>query len=204
MVAARKEQRKEQYRSEILHVAAQVFARHGFHLTTMEAVAEECGWSKGTLYLYFKSKEDLFFSILIEKTDQFSITLLSELTSSQSIEGKIAAFIDAMFRFFTENKHFFQLVITEQGKVMQGSDSGMREKLINQQHAQIETVSQALAQGMPANNPVTANILAGSIIGAIHLHLINWLMAGEAVDLDDIKRQIKNLFINGILHDENN
>ena len=173
-------------------------------MTTMVAVAEECGWSKGTLYLYFKNKEDLFFSILIEKTDQFSAALLSELRTAQGIEGKIAAFIDALFRFFTENKHFFQLIITEQGKVMQGSDSGMREKLINQQHDYIEKISQALSQGMPANNPFSANILAGSIIGAVNLHLINWLMASEGFDLDEVKHQIKTLFINGIRTHENN
>ena len=99
MVSAKKEQRKEQYRVEILQIAEKVFAQNGFHMTTMVAVAEECGWSKGTLYLYFKNKEDLFFSILIEKTDQFSAALLSELRTAQGIEGKIAAFIDALFRF---------------------------------------------------------------------------------------------------------
>jgi len=204
MVTAKKEKRKEQYRIEILQSAAKVFAHQGFHLTTMEAVAEECGWSKGTLYLYFKSKEDLFFSILIEKMDQYSAALLNDLKISQGIEEKISAFIEAQFRFFTENKHFFQLVITEQGKVMHGSDSGLREKLINRQQAHIEQVSQVLGQGMPENTPFNATILTGSIIGAINLHLVTWLMAGEAVDLDEIKRQIRTLFIHGILHDEKN
>ncbi|NQV50837.1 MAG: TetR/AcrR family transcriptional regulator [Candidatus Marinimicrobia bacterium] len=204
MATEKKEQRKEQYRLEILQSAAKVFARQGFHLTTMEAVAEECGWSKGTLYLYFKSKEDLFFSILIEKMDQYSASLHNDLKTSQGIEEKISAFIEAQFRFFTENKHFFQLVITEQGKVMHGSDSGLREKLINQQQAHIDQVSRVMEQGLPENTPFNAIILAGSIIGAINLHLVTWLMAGEAIDLDDIKRQIKTLFIHGILYNENN
>ena len=118
MASGIKERRKEQHRLEILQVAEQLFARQGYHVTTMEEVAEECGWSKGTLYLYFKSKEDLFFSVLFEKLDQFSATLLADLKTSYGVEGKIAALIDAQFSFFTENKHFFQLVITEQGKVM--------------------------------------------------------------------------------------
>ena len=64
MTLDKKELRKEQNRLEILDAAEQVFARQGFHTTTMEEVADECGWSKGTLYLHFKSKEDLFFSVI--------------------------------------------------------------------------------------------------------------------------------------------
>ncbi|MBC8376096.1 MAG: TetR/AcrR family transcriptional regulator [FCB group bacterium] len=198
-----KARRREQHRLEILSTAEQVFARQGYHTTTMEAVAEECGWSKGTLYLYFKNKEDLFFSILIEKMERFSETLLNELKTSQGVKGKIAALIEAQFQFLTENKHFFQLVIAEQGKVMHSSDSGLREKLITQQQAHIEQLSQALKEGMPEDSQIDPSILAGSIIGAVNLHQLNWLMAADTIDLDHIKSQLTSLFINGILPHEN-
>lgn len=198
MASEIKQRRKEQHRLEILQVAEQLFARQGYHVTTMEEVAEECGWSKGTLYLYFKSKEDLFFSVLIEKMDRFSDTLLADLKASEGVESKIAALVDGQFRFFTENKHFFQLVITEQGKVMHASNSGLREELIQKQHTQIDRISQALSEGMRADTPVQAPILAGSIIGAVNIQLVSWLMAGETIDLDQIKSQITTLFVNGI------
>ncbi|MBC8193250.1 MAG: TetR/AcrR family transcriptional regulator [Candidatus Marinimicrobia bacterium] len=203
MIASEKrEQRKEQHRLEILQTAEQIFARQGYHTTTMETVAEECGWSKGTLYLYFKNKEDLFFSILLEKMDRFSATLLADLKSSKDIEGKIFALIDAQFRFFTENKHYFQLLITEQGKVMHTSNSGLREELIQKQHSQIDQISQALEKGMKDDTPVQAIILAGSIIGSVNLHLVSWLMAAEAIDLEYVKSQLTTLFINGISTNE--
>jgi AcrR family transcriptional regulator len=204
MASGLKEQRKELHRLEILQVAEQLFARQGYHVTTMEEVAEECGWSKGTLYLYFKSKEDLFFSVLFEKLDQFSATLFADLKSSQGIDRKISALIDAQFDFFTENKHFFQLVITEQSKVMHSSNSGLREELIQKQHSQIDEISQALSEGMEDNTPVQATILAGSIIGAVNLHLVSWLMAGEGTDLQQIKSQLTTLFIHGISANEKN
>ncbi len=204
MASEKKELRKEQHRLEILQVAEQLFARQGYHVTTMEEVAEECGWSKGTLYLYFKSKEDLFFSVLFEKLDQFSATLLADLKASDGVEGKIAALIDAQFSFFTENKHFFQLVITEQGKVMHSSNSGLREELIQKQHAQIDQISQALSEGLNHETPVQASILAGSIIGAVNLHMVSWLMAAETIDLDQIKSQLTTLFVYGISANEKN
>ncbi len=199
-----KARRRKQHRLEILTTAEQIFARQGYHTTTMETVAEECGWSKGTLYLYFKNKEDLFFSILIEKMEHFSETLLSELKNSEGLEGKIAALIEAQFQFLTENKHFFQLVIAEQGKVMHSSDSGLREKLVTQQQTHVYELSQALKEGMPEDSKIDSSILAGSIVGAVNVHQLNWLMATDSVDLSHIKSQITSLFINGILPHENN
>ena len=204
MASAKKEQRKEQHRLEILQAAEQIFAHHGYHTTTMEQVAESCGWSKGTLYLYFKSKEDLFFSILIEKMEQFSATLLAELRHSIGIEDKIATLIDAQFGFFSENENFFQLILAEQGKVMQGSDSGLREKMINIQHINIDQISQALNEAMPECCTVNSAVLTASIIGAINLQLVAWLMAPESHDLNQIKQQITTLFVNGIKCNENN
>ena len=198
MTLDKKELRKEQHRLEILQAAEQLFARQGYHLTTMDSVAEECGWSKGTLYLYFKNKEDLFFSILIEKMDRFSEALLNELSASQGIEGKISALIDGQFSFLTSNKHFFQLVIAEQGKVMHSSDSGLREQLINQQHNHVNKISEALAAGMQDDSSIDPAILAGSIIGAVNLHQLNWLMSTDTVNIELIKNQITSLFINGI------
>ncbi len=52
---------REARRQAILQAARQVFARKGFEPATLEAVAREAGLAKGTLYLYFKNKEDLYF-----------------------------------------------------------------------------------------------------------------------------------------------
>ncbi|MEN8242487.1 MAG: TetR/AcrR family transcriptional regulator [Chloroflexota bacterium] len=54
----------EKRKSQIIEAATTVFAKSGFGKTRMEDIAEESGLSKGALYLYFKSKEDLFRGIL--------------------------------------------------------------------------------------------------------------------------------------------
>src|SRR5215471_15804519 len=56
-------QRRAAHRPEEISAAAlQVFARRGLHQTTLDDVAKEAGVSKGTIYLYFKNKEDLFIA----------------------------------------------------------------------------------------------------------------------------------------------
>src|SRR5512146_1921013 len=54
----------DERKSQIINAAEEVFTRKGFEEARMDDIAEETGLSKGTLYLYFKSKDDLILSIL--------------------------------------------------------------------------------------------------------------------------------------------
>jgi AcrR family transcriptional regulator len=62
----RKEREKEQRRRTILKAARKIFFEKGLQATAMDEIAETAELSKGTLYLYFKSKEDLYVSLLEE------------------------------------------------------------------------------------------------------------------------------------------
>ena len=62
-IAERKEREKQQRREEIIQAAEQVFFSKGFDQSTMDDVAEQAELSKGTLYLYFISKEDLHMAV---------------------------------------------------------------------------------------------------------------------------------------------
>jgi AcrR family transcriptional regulator len=57
-------ERREETREHVLAGAAQVFARRGFHATSLEAIAEEAGYSRGAVYYNFADKEELFLELL--------------------------------------------------------------------------------------------------------------------------------------------
>ena len=67
-IAERKEREKQQRREEIVQAAEEVFFSKGFEKSTMDDVAEKAELSKGTLYLYFKSKEELLIGIIEQTT----------------------------------------------------------------------------------------------------------------------------------------
>lgn len=81
-IAERKEREKQQRREEIVQAAEKVFFSKGFELATMDDIAAEAELSKGTLYLYFKSKEDLHLDVARK-----SIQLLRKITS-KATEGE--------------------------------------------------------------------------------------------------------------------
>jgi len=74
-IAERKEREKQQRREEIIEAAEKVFFSKGLEMATMDDIAERAELSKGTLYLYFKSKEDLHMAVARK-----SIRLLRTIT----------------------------------------------------------------------------------------------------------------------------
>lgn len=57
-------ERREETREQVIAAAARVFARNGFHATSLDAVAEEAGFSRGAVYYNFADKEELFLELL--------------------------------------------------------------------------------------------------------------------------------------------
>ena len=106
----RKEREKDQRRADILEAGEKVFLRKGLSAATMDEIARECELAKGTLYLYFPSKELLFMAIMLR-----AITLMYDLMSA-SQEGvtdpvaRLAKIGEAQQRFYDENPDLFRIV----------------------------------------------------------------------------------------------
>jgi AcrR family transcriptional regulator len=82
-IVERKEREKEQRRNDIIDAAERVFFSKGVWIATMDDVAESVELSKGTLYLYFKSKEELYFAINLR-----GLNILSDLFRKAFEQGR--------------------------------------------------------------------------------------------------------------------
>lgn len=105
-----KEEVVQEFRIQSIQEAAiRVIARKGMAAATMQDIAEEAGVAKGTIYLYFRDRDEL-----VDKTMEGSISRLigqvdAAIDSAEDIEGKIRGAISAKFAFFRENREFFRL-----------------------------------------------------------------------------------------------
>lgn len=86
----------DERKKQILEAAATVFAKKGFADARMEDIAIEAGLSKATLYLYFKSKDDIIAAIL----DQFYNRGMQDMQMLQGYEGSISDLLLLLTRFF--------------------------------------------------------------------------------------------------------
>ena len=96
-------------RSCILKAARKVFARHGYDGATMDDVAESCSIAKGTLYLYFKSKRQIYLGVLREDLGLLREESGRAMAAENTAWGKIRAFITSRFDFFDQHRDFFRI-----------------------------------------------------------------------------------------------
>ena len=97
---------KEQRRQTILETAERIFAEKGFNETPMEAIAEAAELSKGTLYLYFKSKEELAFAIFHRNLLALKQMIQQASQSAQKGIEKVRAILSAYYRFYKEHLYW--------------------------------------------------------------------------------------------------
>lgn len=64
-IQERKEREKEHRKEEIVDAAQKVFFEKGLHVATVDEIAEAAELSKGTIYVYYKSKEDLYLAVVM-------------------------------------------------------------------------------------------------------------------------------------------
>jgi AcrR family transcriptional regulator len=109
-VARSKEEVVQEFRVQSLQDAAmRVIARKGMVAATMQEIAEEAGVAKGTIYLYFRDRDEL-----VEKTFETATTKLHEsinaaLQTDVPFEEKLRAVIAAQLAFFSAHREFFRL-----------------------------------------------------------------------------------------------
>jgi AcrR family transcriptional regulator len=96
-------------RSAILKAARTVFARHGFEGATMDSVAEACNIAKGTLYLYFASKREIYLGVLKEDLELLRAATRNAIAAATGAAGKIRAFIATRFEFCCQHRDFFRI-----------------------------------------------------------------------------------------------
>ena len=107
---SRREREKQNRREEILNAAWSVFSLKEYGKATVDEIAEAAGLSKGTVYLYFNNKADLFLST-IEMGIEKAASIIQEVISSidDPIES-LKEIVKRMFIFFEENFGFFEIL----------------------------------------------------------------------------------------------
>jgi AcrR family transcriptional regulator len=97
-IQERKEREKERRRQQIIVAAKRVFSEKGFNKATMEDIAQEAELSPGTLYLYFKNKEELYASLSLRILQYLHIRV-EHVNKEEGLdaEQKLDALIEAMY-----------------------------------------------------------------------------------------------------------
>jgi AcrR family transcriptional regulator len=173
MSSYRRAQERARRREEILQAARAAFAQTGFRQTTVDAVAERAEVGKGTIYLYFESKEairaELVLAALAELTDRLKAA--SESCSMLQPEQRLQAMANAYLEFAQNSPDYFRLLNAyDHGDFEQGVTAARRERLLEASNRALDLVTQSIADGMALGLFVQADArkLAGVLWAALN------------------------------------
>jgi TetR/AcrR family transcriptional regulator len=121
-VAERKEREKEQRRSAIVDAAEEVFFSRGVENATMDEVAEKAELSKGTLYLYFKNKNDLFHAIVARALEILFNMFQRAVKNEEKGIDKIRAIGTAYIEFYKKNPDYYNSMLHQEVHEFDQSD----------------------------------------------------------------------------------
>lgn len=107
----RREREKLAHRKEIIDAAERVFSKKGFLNATLDEVAQEAEFSKGALYIYFTSKEDILYTIIKEKSFMFGDKMLETLAGKKSFKEELRDFFEVNAELAFSEKAFFALLM---------------------------------------------------------------------------------------------
>src|SRR5262245_23528137 len=99
-----------QLSERILDAAARLFGTQWFHEVRMEDLAAEAGVSKGTLYRYFRDKDEMYLALLGRASQQLVQRLRQRVKQAHDARGRLVALVDAVVSFFDGQPHLFDLI----------------------------------------------------------------------------------------------
>ncbi len=112
MVRSKEEVVQEFRIQSIQEAALRVIARKGMSAATMQEIAEEAGVAKGTLYLYFRDRDELVEKTFENVIQQLHAKVDAALATDMPFDQKLRAVMSAKIAFFRDNREFFRLYIS--------------------------------------------------------------------------------------------
>ncbi len=199
--------RRSEKRDIILDAAEEIFSEKGFHLATVDEIAQKAGVAKGTIYLYFKDKLDLFLSTMERKLIEM-VSKLEEVEAEvdDPVEA-IAQIIALHFEFAKSHERLIQHMTPEKFKPPADRFHGnrmplVREKIFRPINRSIELIERCIRRGQekgvfkPDLDPRTSSLALSSMVRGIVFAriIIPQLMAAN----DESFEVIKTIFLDGI------
>jgi AcrR family transcriptional regulator len=197
----RKQREYEARREEILQAAERMFSQNGFFKTSMAEIAEASQFAMGTVYRFFKSKEEIYISLVEAKVEEL-LSLLKEATKcGPTAPEKLREVIRVKLAFADQNRDFFRIYVSEWSGFEWTVKSAFGDRVWKKYLAQIDLVANLIKEGIKAGefrkvNPKDTSL---ALHGMLNSTIYVWILqAGPKESLVDKGEWLGALFLGGI------
>ncbi|MGG0658011.1 TetR/AcrR family transcriptional regulator [Rummeliibacillus pycnus] len=187
---------KPKYR-QIIDAAVIVIADNGYHQAQVSKIAKQAGVADGTIYLYFKNKEDILISVFKEKMSVFVDNLQDIIKESTSASEMLYRMIEGHFKVLSEDYH---LAIVTQLELRQ-SNKDLRLKINSILKEYLELLDEILKEGIQAREfmeEIDIRLVRQVIFGTIDEVSTTWVMKEQKYDLVAMAPRVHDILLKGI------
>lgn len=183
-------------RQAILLAAERIVKNRRYHEIKLDEIAAEAGVGKGTIYLYFKDKDDLYYQMVAEGFDALTEMVEDSLASSLGFQAKLLQMINAMVAFIGTRHTLIRLVLAEEqrraGKPMPPGAGRLGSNRKRLHEAQVRLLEQGVQAGV-VRNDVALGVMAHQLTGILHARH----MMEKMDDLSVSNEGLMDLFLHG-------
>jgi len=176
-----------QRRRQLLDVSLEVFARQGFHATSMAEVAEAAGVTKPVLYQHFRSKRELYLELLADVGQR----LLEEVQKATAAAGgprqQVESGFAAYFRFVADNESAFRLLFGGDGRE---ADPEFADVVRRVEDAMADAIAVLIDANIDDDH---RRLLAYGVVGLAEATSRHWVLSGRREPVDTLSRRVADL-----------
>ena len=183
-------------RKTILKVSMDQFSRFGLVKTTVDEIAKLARIGKGTIYHYFKSKEDIFAEVIQKESNTLQDKIQQALKAEQTSQGKLYAFVKTRFHHLQELTNYYSALTDDYLQHYGFIEEVRREHL----EKEIRTVKDLLDEGVEKGvfEIKDTKLVAESIILLLKGLEIPWAVEKDMLDIERYTDQFLNILFKGI------
>jgi len=171
----------------ILSTALRLFSKYGFISTSMQNISKEAGISKGNLYNYFESKDELLKGVLMHGMNEFSV-LLGAYSNGLNNEADFEKAIRSNIQVLKSNKNYWKLYFSI---LTQPQSHFLFQKIFAPFLEEYMKVFENYFKRKGDKNPKVTSMLLGSSLDGISL---GYLMMGDFYPIDDVLNELIERF----------
>jgi len=196
----KKDIQSEKTKATIIKAAISLFAKNGFHNTSIAQITEMCQLSKGALYWHFEDKEDLLMAVIDQVRQEWKDVLRKNLKRNWSAQKKMENILDLFVETTLENKEryvIFIVLIAEFTEVDERFERALREGFMEF----FEFIAQIIEDGKSEGSihkDINTNLMAIAFMGVWQGILLQWLLNRNEVRLESLVNCLRSMVFDGL------
>jgi TetR/AcrR family transcriptional regulator, fatty acid metabolism regulator protein len=188
-------------RERILDAAIKVFAAEGFYNAKVSQIAHEAGVADGTIYLYFKSKDDLLINLFEDRMERVNANLREAIETESTAVARLKRIVKLHLELVEQNRDMAEVISVE----LRQSSKFIRE-YSNPKFAEfLRTIAGAVVEGQRTGelrSGIDPYVFARALFGALDEIALAWLVkhpgSKASIELPRAAEQLGDLFIHGL------